>query len=133
MKTGINNSINRRSNYLTLNRGRIHGIKPQMAVIGPAGVVGIVLHVSNHFCTVLSLLNSQIKLSAKIRENNYFGSLTWDGKDPIYATLGEINKHVKIEVGQHVVTSAYSTIFPENINIGLVEEVGFDEGKGWLP
>lgn len=124
----INNSTNKRNNYLTLNRGRIHGIEKKMGVICPNGVVGIVMNVSERYCSVLSLLNNNSRISAKIKETNDFGPLLWDGDNPEYATLVDINKHAQINVGQNVVTSSFSTIFPENIPLGKILKVSYDEG-----
>ncbi|MBI3233047.1 MAG: rod shape-determining protein MreC [Bacteroidetes bacterium] len=124
----INNSTNKRNNYLTLNRGSIHGVKKKMGVICPNGVVGIVMNVSEHYCSVLSLLNNNSKISAKIKETNDFGPLVWDGDNPEYASLVDINKHAFIKVGQTVVTSSFSTIFPEDIPLGKIIKVEYDEG-----
>ena len=71
----VNNSVTKRNNYLTLNRGSDHGIVPEMGVISENGIVGIVMNVSEHYCTVLSLLNNNCKISAKIKKNGAFGSL----------------------------------------------------------
>ncbi len=127
----LNNSVNRRNNYLTLNRGRIHGVKQQMGVICDNGVVGIVMGVSDRFCTVLSLLNSNAKISAKIADNNAFGSLVWDGDDPTTCRLLDVNKHVEVENGKRIVTSGFSTIFPENIPIGEVYTHSLEAGDNF--
>lgn len=124
----INNTTNKRNNYLTLNRGRIHGVTKKMGVICPNGVVGIVMNVSEHYCSVLSLLNKNSRISTKVKETSDFGPLVWDGDNPDYATLVDINKHADIKVGQNVVTSSFSTIFPENIPIGKILKVQYDEG-----
>lgn len=119
----INNSVNKQLNYITLNKGKIHGIKPEMAVVTDNGVVGVINSVSDNFSTAISLLNSRIRVSAKIKKNNYFGSLTWDGKNYKTARLYEIPFHVQIKVGDTIVTSGYSSIFPEGILLGTVQEV----------
>ncbi len=119
----INNSVNKQLNYITLNKGKIHGIKPEMAVVTNNGVVGVINSVSENFSTAISLLNSRIKVSAKIKKNNYFGSLTWDGKNYETARLYEIPFHVQIQVGDTIVTSGYSSIFPEGILLGTVKKV----------
>lgn len=119
----INNSVNKQLNYITLNKGKIHGIKPEMAVVTDNGVVGVINSVSDNFSTAISLLNSRIRVSAKIKKNNYFGSLTWDGKNYKTARLYEIPFHVQIQVGDTIVTSGYSSIFPEGILLGTVQEV----------
>ncbi len=116
----INNSVYRQANYLTLDKGSLDGIRAEMGVISSQGVVGIVKNVSPHFSTVMSLLHKDASISARFRKNNYFGPLSWDGKDPSYATLRDIARHVKISAGDTIVTTSYSSIFPTDIPIGIV-------------
>lgn len=116
----INNTVSRRNNYLTLNRGSIHGIKPEMGVISSNGIVGIVKDVSEHFCTVLSLLHKETRISSKIAGSDYFGSMVWEGGSPRYATLMDIPKHVQLKLGDRIVTTSYSSVFPEGITIGTI-------------
>ncbi|CAN5505030.1 rod shape-determining protein MreC [soil metagenome] len=127
----INNSINRRNNYLTLNKGSVEGIKPEMGVITSSGVVGIVQQVSEHYCTVMSLLHNKTRISAMIQRNNFFGSLAWDGTDPSIATLNEIDKTVPVQKGDTIVTTSYSSIFPAGIMIGKVEEARLKPGSNF--
>lgn len=117
----VNNSTNRRNNFLTLDKGEKQGVKNNMAVITSTGVVGQVKDVSDNFCTVMSLLNSKTTISSKIKKDGSYGPLTWDGEDFRYATLHDIPTHVKLVKGDTIVTSAYSRTFPENIMIGFVE------------
>lgn len=119
----INNSINKQSNYITLNKGARHGIKPEMAVIGPNGVVGVVRHVSENYSSVISILNSNLRISGLLQESQYFGSVQWDGKNYRKVKLKEIPNHVVIHQGDTVVTSSFSATFPTGIVIGTVEEV----------
>lgn len=119
----INNSVNKQLNYITLNKGSLHGIEPEMAVVSVDGVVGVVKSVSNNYATVISLLNNRLKVSAKFKKNDYFGSLSWDGVDYRKAKLHDIPFHVKINVGDTIVTSNYSAVFPEGIVMGTVDEV----------
>jgi rod shape-determining protein MreC len=116
----VNNTVTKRNNYLTLNRGSIHGVKPESGVVTSGGVVGIVKDVSEHYCSVLSLLHKDTKISAKIDKSNYFGSLVWEGGNARYATLLDIPKHVDLKKGERIVTTSYSSIFPENITIGSI-------------
>jgi rod shape-determining protein MreC len=118
----INNTVNKINNYITLNKGSMHGIKKEMAVISSSGVVGIVKDVSEHFSSVISILNSNIKISSKIKKNGYFGSLVWDGKSPRYCNLLDIPIHAQVEAGDTIITSEYSNIFPQGIMIGVVSE-----------
>lgn len=119
----INNSINKQRNYITLNKGRLQGIKPEMGVIANNGVVGIVKSVSDNYSTVISLLNSRLKISARIKKNNHHGSLYWDGKDYRKARLIEIPSHVDIRIGDTITTSSFSSIFPEGLLLGIADEI----------
>jgi rod shape-determining protein MreC len=117
----VNNSTNRRNNYLTLDKGSRQGIKKDMAVITNTGIVGQIKDISENFCTVMSMLHSKTIVSAKIKKDGSYGPLTWDGLDFEYATLSDIPTHVRFVKGDTIVTSAYSLTFPENIKIGTVE------------
>jgi rod shape-determining protein MreC len=118
----ISNSVNKQFNYITLNKGSRHGIKPDMGIINDQGVVGVITHVSKNYSTGLSMLNKRLLIPAKITKNNYFGSLVWDGEHYNTADLNEIPFHVMVNVGDTVVTSGYSNIFPEGIMIGIIKD-----------
>jgi rod shape-determining protein MreC len=118
----ISNSVNKQYNFLTIDRGRNHGIAPEMAVISPQGVVGVVYSVSANYSTVISLLNRDFMLSVKIRKNDYFGPLTWEGINPEIASLSEIPYHVDVRKGDTIVTSGYSTMFPEGLLVGTISD-----------
>jgi rod shape-determining protein MreC len=117
----INNSYNKRNNYLTLNRGSRHGIKKGMGVICPTGVVGIVRNVSENYATVLSVLHKNAMISAQIKNSRHFGSLIWPGDDYRYAILNDIPKEASLNIGDTVQTNAYSSIFPPGITIGTIK------------
>lgn len=117
----VNNSTNRRNNFLTLDKGTKQGIKNNMAVISSSGVVGQVKEVSENFCTVMSLLHSKTTISAKLKKDGSFGPLDWNGENFAYATLNDIPTHVRLIKGDTIVTSQYSKTFPENILIGTVD------------
>ncbi|MDX9769738.1 MAG: rod shape-determining protein MreC [Tenuifilaceae bacterium] len=123
----VNNSINKQYNYLTLNVGKDHGVKKEMGVVSSQGVIGIVAGVSSNYSTVISLLNVDLKISAKLKRTNHFGSLYWDGKNYREVLLTDVPQHVAVSIGDTVVTSGYSAIFPADINLGTISSV---EGKG---
>lgn len=127
----INNSVNKQQNYLTLNKGSKHGIKPDQGIISPEGIVGVVASVSESYSTGLSLLNPRWNVSAKLKKNGFYGSLSWNGEDYQLIDLQEIPFHVKIAVGDTIVTSGYSSIFPEGIMIGMVDEFSQPEGENY--
>ena len=122
----ISNSIAQPNNYITINRGFIDGVKPEMGVIDQNGVVGIVNVVGPHAARVISLLNPHMRLSCKLKSNNFYGSLVWDGKSPRFAVLEELPKHVQFQKGDTIVTSGYSAVFPEGIIVGTVEGLARD-------
>lgn len=118
----IKNSLNRADNYITLNQGSLAGIKPDMGVIGPNGVVGIVYKTSPHYSLVISLLSSKSNLSCKIAGNEYFGFLQWEGDDSRYAYLKDLPRHAEFAIGDTIVTSGFSTVFPQGMMVGVIEE-----------
>lgn len=127
----VNHSVNKVRNMITVDKGRRNGIRKDMAVISSRGVVGIIRNVSDHFATVIPLINIELKVSARIMATGYFGSVEWDGISPQYVWLTEVPVHAKVAPGDSIVTSGYSTIFPEGLHIGQVEEVSNDKGEGF--
>ncbi|MCX6185701.1 MAG: rod shape-determining protein MreC [Bacteroidetes bacterium] len=127
----VNNSVTKRNNYITLDKGSDHGIEKGMGVICSNGIVGTVQFVSSQYCVVLSFLNSQSNLSVKVKKNNAFGSLIWEGDDPGEARLKDINKHVKVAVNDDIITSNYSTIYPEGIPVGSISSHYLDGGENF--
>jgi rod shape-determining protein MreC len=127
--TVINNSVNKRHNYITLNKGKKQGIKPDMGIVCPEGIVGVVVSVSNNYSTALSVLNSRWAVNVKLSGTGHFGPLRWSGNNPEIAVLNEIPYHVRVDEGQKVVTSGYSAIFPANIPVGVVERVEYHESE----
>ena len=117
----VNNSTNRRNNYITLDKGSKQGITNKMGVTSSSGVVGIVENVSENFCTVKSLLHSNTIINSKLKKDGSFGPLNWDGESFEYATLNDIPTHVRLIKGDTVVTSQYTLMFPENIMVGTVD------------
>jgi len=124
----IHNSVNKRNNYLMLNKGRKQGIDKDMAVITSNGIVGTVVSVSENFCWVMSVLNKHTKISGRIKKNNQMGTLIWEGNDFTIGTLSDIPAHVKIAKGDTIVTSGFSHIFPPGILIGTILDFRVEQG-----
>lgn len=118
----LNLTVNRRLNYITLNKGARDGVSDNMGVICSDGVVGTVAMVSEKFSLVLPIINLQSKTSCRLDSCEYLGSLVWDGQDPLYAGLEEIPRHADVKVGDKVCTSGFSDIFPIGIPVGTVSE-----------
>jgi rod shape-determining protein MreC len=127
----ISNSTNKRCNYLTLNKGSKQGITKDMGVMTSTGIVGIVTEVSENFSSVISVLHKDFKLSAKLRNNEQLGTMTWDGVNYRYGELIDIPTHVKPKIGDTVVTSGYSTSFPAGILIGTVTDIKVEKGDNF--
>jgi len=127
----ISNSVNKQFNYITLNKGSRQGIKPDMGIISADGVVGVITNVSQNYSTGLSILNKRLSIPAKINKNNYFGALVWDGEHSNTADLKEIPFHIIVNVGDTVVTSGYSSIFPEGIMIGTISKFDVEGGTNF--
>ena len=119
----VNATYNRTKNYITLNQGRKNGLQKEMADCTPEGIVGLIQDLSDHFAVVIPLINVDSRISAKIKKNNYYGSLQWDGNDYAYSYLNDIPYHVEVNAGDTIVTSGLSKIFPEGIVVGYVESV----------
>jgi len=122
----ISNTVNKQFNYITINKGRIHGIQPDMGVVCGNGIVGVVVNASSHYATVLSLLHGKWATNAKLKKSNHAGILRWGGTDPRFAILDNIPYHVEVAVGDVIVTSGFSTFFPEGLMIGKVESIEHD-------
>ncbi|GAB3716785.1 rod shape-determining protein MreC [Flavobacterium koreense] len=122
----IKNSYSNQVNFLTLNSGSNQGVKPEMGVINSLGIVGVVENTSANYSTVLSILNTESPLNAKVKKSNHIGSLTWNGKNTGFVQLTDVPRLATVRKGDTIVTGAQSTIFPENIGIGTIEKIYID-------
>jgi len=119
----INNSTNKRYNFITIDKGYQDGVNRDMGVISSEGVVGIVKNTSKRFASIISVLHLDFKLSCKHRAKEYFGSLTWDGRDARLASITDIPGHADIAIGDEFVTSGFGAIFPADIMVGVVSNI----------
>lgn len=116
----VNNSITQVENYITIDKGSADGIRQGLGVADQNGILGIVSSVSEHYSLVISLLNPRLRVSAKIRNSMSFGSLVWDGDDIHHVLLEDLPRSVTFEKGDTVVTTSYTSAFPEGIPVGRV-------------
>lgn len=128
----INNSVAHPYNYLTINKGSRDGIRPELGVVDRNGVVGIVSNVGTDCARVISLLNPHFRLSCKIKRSDYFGSLVWDGENPSEALLEELPRHTQFKVGDTIVTSGYSAVFPAGLPVGVVLDDSTDRNQNFF-
>ena len=124
----INNSINRRNNYFMINKGSRHGIEPDMGVVSPEGVCGIIIGVSKYYSTGMSMLHEDVKISSKIKKNDQLANVVWDGRSYLSGILQDIPTHIQLFEKDTIITSGYSFIFPEGLPVGTVKEYERTEG-----
>lgn len=125
----IKNMYTSPRNYVTINKGREDNIAQDMGVITPLGVLGIVENTSNGFATVQSVLNTKSNINAKIKNTNYFGSLQWDAFDYSVVQLVDIPRSATLTVGDTIATGAMSSIFPEDIPIGVIQKYELNQNQ----
>ena len=119
----IKNSLNLADNYITLDKGSSSGIHSEMGVVDGNGIVGIVYETYASGSGVISVLNSKSNISCKIVGSDYFGYLKWEHGDSRYAYLKDLPRHAEFNLGDTVVTSGFSTVFPEGIMVGTVDDM----------
>ena len=126
------NSVLHRNNFITIDRGEVDGVRPEMGVVCGTGIVGIVFKTSAHYALVISLLNRHSHISCRLRGTGYFGELKWDGRHPLYAVLDDIPRHARFRVGDIVETSGSSEVFPSGIFVGKVSAIeNSDDGLSY--
>ena len=116
----INNSIKKRNNFITLNKGKKHGIKHGMGVVTHKGVIGIVHSVSDNYSLVISLLHNKSATGIFLKKNMHTGILKWNGFNYKTATISDLPIHIPLNIGDSIITNSYSKIYPEGINIGRI-------------
>ena len=119
----VSNSTSGPANYLTIHRGFDQGVRPNMGVTGPQGIVGSVVNVSKNFATVQSMLHYQFRVVAKLKNGSETGAIDWDGQSPLFVTMKNIPKSVRVEKGDTVLTTQISSLFPANLMVGTVAEI----------
>lgn len=119
----VSNSVHLRNNIITLNKGRLDGVRDEMGVVCGTGIVGIVYGASDHFSLVLPILNSHSSISCRLRGTDFFGQLVWKGGSVLDAYLQDIPRHAKFRIGDVIETSGYSSVFPAGIFVGKVSQV----------
>lgn len=127
----VGNSYTLQSNFITVERGSNQGVKKDMAVMGPDGIVGVVVAVFPNYSKIMSLIHRNSKVSAMLKKDNSAGSIEWDGADPGYLILRNVTKGAKVAKGDTVVTSNYSANFPPKLIIGTVAEISSESASNF--
>ena len=116
----ILNSINKSKNIIVINKGEINGITKEMGVISSKGVVGIIKNITDNYSSIVSLLNTDLKINAVLKNTSTIGSISWNGLDPRIVQLNDIPLSSSIKVGDTIVTGGMSFYFPKGIPIGRI-------------
>lgn len=119
----ISNSISKADNLITLDKGSADGIRKDMGVACGLGVVGVVYMVSEHYSVVIPVLNTKSNISVAIKKRGYYGHLSWAGGASDIAYVTDIPRHAHFRLGDLIITSGYSSIFPPGIMVGKVLHV----------
>ena len=119
----ISNNLSYLKNYLVIDKGIKNGLSKEMGVISSTGIVGIINHSSLNYSSVMSVLNIETKINAKVKRSSYFGTLEWDGSSSEHLLLNDIPETADVKIGDSIITGGMSLIFPEGINIGVVSNL----------
>lgn len=119
----ISNSFSSFKNYLIIDKGLKHGLENEMGIISSKGIVGIINYTTKNYSSVMSVLNIDTKINAKVKRTSHFGTLEWNGLSSKNLLLNDIPETAEIKVGDSIITGGMSLIFPEGINIGVVSEI----------
>ncbi len=125
----VANSVDKPSNMITIDKGRADGVHKDMGVVCGTGVVGIVYLVAEHYSVLIPVLNTKSNISCTIQNRGYFGYLRWKGGASEYAYLEDVPRHAHFKLGDNVVTSGYSAVFPPGVLVGKVLHV-FNSSDG---
>ena len=124
-------TTNQPHNYLTINRGYLDGVQQGQGVRNEDGVIGIVRTVGQRYSVVIPIINTQTNLSCRFLKNDYIGTLQWDGQDCRFAQLTDVAAHMVVNIGDTIITSGLSPVFPEGIPVGIVDNSVLKEGDSY--
>jgi len=128
----ISNSYNKKDNFVLINKGREDSIYKGYGISLPNGIMGIVVNSSNNYSRVISILNTNLSINAKLKNSNQFGSLQWDSKFHNEMILKDLPRSAEFKVGDTIVTGGNSLIFPSDLPIGVVKKFDLNENSGYF-
>ena len=127
----VGSTVNTQLNFITIHRGSLQDVRPNMGVMSPQGIVGTVVNVSDNYASVMTLLHRQYKVVVKLKNGGERGTVEWDGISPMFVTLKDIPKSAKLQKGDSVVTSPTSSLFPGNLMVGTIAEIVDDKSSNF--
>jgi rod shape-determining protein MreC len=128
----VTKDIFQKDNFLTLDVGQDDGITKGMPVVHENGIVGTVVLVNDHHAQVMPFLNTDFRVPGTVLPLRTEGIVRWDGERLDRLQLDHVVKTEPVEVGQQVVTSGHSSVFPAGRRIGTVDSVAAPAGRNEL-
>jgi rod shape-determining protein MreC len=128
----ISSSHYKVENYLLINKGELSGLQENMGVIGPGGVVGVISSVSKHFARIIPIINPNLRISAELSRDGYFGPLRWSGENYRESSIQDIPPYANVQIGDTVKTDGRSSYFPRGIAIGYVKSTRLQSDQNFF-
>jgi rod shape-determining protein MreC len=122
----VGKTLNLLQNTITVDVGEADGVKPDMSIVTDEGLVGRVIATSSRYAVGQTLWNKDFRASAKVERGRVDGIVLWEGGE--YLSLKNVAKTLDVQVGDVVITSEYSNIFPAGIKIGVVSKTSQAQG-----
>ena len=116
----VGKTLNLLQNTITIDAGKDEGVKPNMPIVSDEGLVGRVISTSPGYAIGQILWNKDFRASAKVERDRVDGILQWEGGE--HLSLRNVAKTLDVQVGDVVVTSEYSALYPAGIRIGVVSK-----------
>ena len=123
----VNRKFSDRENMLLINAGWRDGIKKEMTVLTPEGLVGRVSTVSEHFAKVMPVINADFKVSVVSGSSNSMGLLSWNGGNESIAQVEHIPISSNLKLNEQILTSDFSTFASRGIPVGKVVRIQPDK------
>lgn len=127
----INNNFSGQNNYITIKAGSKDSITSDMGVITSEGIVGIIENLSANYATVISLLNTNSRINAQLKNSEHYGTLIWEGEDPNLVQLIDVPRLAPIAKGDTIITGGRSLIFPKGVPVGTIEDYKLDQSESY--
>lgn len=127
----INNNFSGQNNYITIKAGRKDSITSDMGVITSEGIVGIIENLSSSYATVISLLNTNSRINAQLKNSEHYGTLIWEGEDPNLVQLIDVPRLAPVAKGDTIITGGRSLIFPKGVPVGTIEDYALDQSESY--
>lgn len=124
----LNNAVTGQRNCITFDRGSVDGVKLDLPVVCNNSIVGYIVAVNKNFSIAISVLNVDFKTSGMLKTDGSLCSIFWDGGNYEEANFSGISRYAKINKGDTIVTTGFSSFFTSNKLIGVVKDFSLIDG-----